>query len=309
MTALVSVSSYLPDERVPIEDLAEQFGLTSMQIRVFRKYHKLGEVHVDRGGTLIDLLRGAVTGLHALRGREHHVKYVLFARTFPVVVPYPLNPLHELCREVGLGHAEAFTVTHHACASGLLAIDIAGRLLAADDDPHALALILAGEKTFTPEAHLVPETSIFGEGASAALVSADGHRDRLIAYTASLRGEFDGELAEVAGQFQREYPDSLAEAILAAVDTAGARMDEISLILPHNVNSVAWQRVCRRLEFPMSRVLLDHVATHGHVFCADAFINYEAALARDLLRPGDRYVMAAAGAGRGATFSAMVFEH
>ena len=68
MTALVAVSSYLPDERVPIEDLAEQFELTPMQIKVFRRYHKLGEVRVDRGGTLIDLLRGALKNLDELPG-------------------------------------------------------------------------------------------------------------------------------------------------------------------------------------------------------------------------------------------------
>lgn len=308
MTALVAVSSFVGEERIPIEDLAERFDLTPMQIKVFRKYHKLGEVRRD-SGTLLDLLRGAVANLAELRGREHQVKYVLFARTFPVVVPYPVNPLHELCREVGLGHAEAFTVTHHACASGLLAIDIAGRLLSAGDDDDALALIVTGEKAFTGESQLIPETSFFGEGASACLVRSGGQRDRLLAYTANLRGEFDGELEEVAGEFQRAYPDALAEAILAAVEQAGTRMDEIRLILPHNVNRVAWQRVCRRIEFPLADVLLDHVATFGHIFCADAFINYQTALERGLLRPGERYVVAAAGAGRGATFSAMVFEH
>jgi 3-oxoacyl-[acyl-carrier-protein] synthase-3 len=56
-------------------------------------------------------------------------------------------------------------------------------------------------------------------------------------------------------------------------------------------------------------VLLDHVSTDGHIYCADAFINYETAMRRGLLEPGAHYVIAAAGAGRGATFSAMVFQH
>jgi 3-oxoacyl-[acyl-carrier-protein] synthase-3 len=56
-------------------------------------------------------------------------------------------------------------------------------------------------------------------------------------------------------------------------------------------------------------VVLDNVATYGHVFCADTFINYQSARRRDLLQPGEFYVMAAAGQGRGATFSAMVVQH
>ncbi len=318
MTALVEVASFLPPRRVPIEDLAGQLDLTPMQVKVFRRYHKLGEVR-RADGTLLDLLRGALSNLDSLRGREHLVRYVLFARTFPVVVPYPINPLHELCREYGLGHANAFTVTQHACASGLLAIDIAGRLLAGDGDPAgrvagdgdpaALALILAGEKTFTGETHLVPETSIFGEGASACLVAANGPRDRLLSYAASLRGEFDGDSVELLMRFQHEYTSSLAEAIVAAVGRAGLTLADIALVLPHNVNVVAWQRVCRQLDFPLARVVLEHVATSGHIFCADAFVNYQTAREQGLLRPGDRYVVAAAGAARGATFSAMVFEH
>ncbi|MFL6117750.1 MAG: 3-oxoacyl-[acyl-carrier-protein] synthase III C-terminal domain-containing protein [Catenulispora sp.] len=311
MTALTAVGTYVPKDRVPIEDLADLFGLTPMQTKVFRRYHKLGTVSRDPGGTLLDLLRGALDDLDALPGNEQRVRYVIHARTFPVVTPYPLNPLRELCRERGLEHAETFAVGHHACASGLLAIDVAGRLLAADRERHpdALALVMTGEKAFTGEARMVPETSFFGEGAAACLVSATGERDRLLSYSVDLRGEFDGDSMEQAMEFQRIYSDALGEAILAAVAGAGLTMADIGLVLPHNVNVVAWQRVCKSIGFPKARVVLDNITPDGHVFCADAFLNYRTASERGLLRPGERYVVAAAGAGRGATFSAMVFEH
>ena len=309
MTALEAVGVYVPPGRVPIEDLADHFGLTTMQVRVFRRYHQLGEVSLDSGGDLLDLLRGAVADLDGLCGREDRVRYVVHARTFPVVVPYPQNPLRQLCGEFGLEQAATFAVGHHACASGLLALDIVGRLLTADGDPDALALVVAGEKAFTRQSQAVPETSFFGEGAAACLVRAEGTRDRLLAYATDLRGEFDDDSAETAAAFQRVYADGLAETILAAVERCDLAMDAISLILPHSVNRMAWQRVCRRLGFPLDRVVLDNLASVGHLFCADAFVNYRNARTRGLLQPGDRYVMAAAGAGLGAAFSAMVFEH
>lgn len=308
MTALVAIGSYLPEGRVSIEDIGAAFGLTTMQVRVFRKYHKLGEAVRDRDGTLGDLLTGAVSALAMTDSQRLRVRFVLYARTFPVTVPYPHNPLHELCRAVGLGHAQAFAVSQHACASGLLALDLAGRLLA-HEEPDALALVLAGEKAFTGETQFIPETSMFGEGASACLVSADGERDRQLSYVARLRGEFDGELNEVTAEFQRVYHDALGEAITAAVRQAGLTLEDIAAVLPHNVNRVAWQRACQRIGFPMDRVVLDHVTTAGHLFCADAFVNHQTAVRRELLHPGDHYVIAAAGAGRGATFSAMVFQH
>lgn len=318
MTVITAVSAYVPDKRVPIEDLAAEFDLTPMQIRVFRRYHKLGEVRLDPGGSLLDLLRGAVRGLGALRGREQRVRHVLYARSFPGVVPYPHDPVRELCREFGLAHANVLAVGHQACATGLLAIDTAGRLLG----PGELALVLTGEKAFTADARMVPETTFFGEGAAACLVSAgragtgDGDEagdepgDRVLAYAVEQRGEYDSAAGADPLAFQREYPDRLAETILAAVDRAGlAGIHELDFILPHNVNAVVWQQICRRLGYPVERVVLENIAGYGHAFCADHFINYLTAGRRGLLRPGARYLMAAAGAGLGATYCAMVLHH
>jgi 3-oxoacyl-[acyl-carrier-protein] synthase-3 len=311
VTALAAVSAYLPERRVPIEDLADRLGLSPMQVKLFRRFHGLGEVcREPEDAGPVDLLAAAAANLTELRGREDRVRYVLYARGMPVSVPYPMNPLHELCGRLGLGHAVAFSVTHHACATSLLAVDIAGRLLAADGDPDALALVLAGERTWTRDAELVPETSVFGEGAGACLVSADGPRDRVLSYVTRLRGDFDGRLTEdpeLLARFQREYPESLAEVVLGAVERAGLRLEDLALILPHNVNSVSWRLLARRIGYPVERVLLDNVAQTGHNFAADAFVNYRTAADRGLLRPGDRYLVAAAGLG--ATFSAMVLEH
>ncbi|HUJ06843.1 MAG TPA: 3-oxoacyl-[acyl-carrier-protein] synthase III C-terminal domain-containing protein [Streptosporangiaceae bacterium] len=324
MTAMEAVSVYLPPTRTPVESLAGSLGLTDMQVRLFKRFHGLSEVGRDPDASLYDLLMMAAAGLDALRGRQHRVRYVLYARAMPVVVPYPVNPLHEVCQALGLGHALAFTLTHQSCASGLLAIDLAGRLLAADeagrpggagggdgqdcaDGP--LALILSGEKAFTREAQMFADTTIFGEGAAACLVSAFGTRDRLLAYASSVRGEFDSATGANDARLQREYRPSLAEVMRQALDEAGLTLDDISVVLPHNVNLVTWQRMCTLLAFPRDRVLLDNIPTSGHVFCADMFVNYQTACERGLLRRGDPYLAAAVGAGGGATFSAMVFEH
>jgi len=316
MTALEAVSVYMPPLRIPIESLAGPLGLTDTQVKLFRRFHGLREVSRDPEASLYDLLMKAAAGLDALRGQEHRVRYVLYARTMPVVAPYPVNPLHEVCHALGLDHALAFTVTHQSCASGLLAIDIAGRLLAADtaDGPDGqgsgpLALVLAGEKAFTREAQMFTDTTVFGEGASACLVSAFGAHDRLLAYASNVRGEFDSATGENDARLQREYRPSLAEVMRQALDEAGLTLDDIRVVLPHNVNLVTWQRMCRLLDFPVVRVVLDNVPTSGHVFCADVFVNYQTARERGLLQPGDRYLAAAVGAGGGATFAAMVFEH
>jgi 3-oxoacyl-[acyl-carrier-protein] synthase-3 len=313
MTAIDAVSVYLPPVRIPVAELAEDLGLNRVQVRMFQRFYGLNEVSRDPDASLHDLLLRAAAGLTALPDNAHRVRYVLYPRTIPVVTPYPVNPLHDVCHALGLDHALAFTVTHQSCASNLLAIDIAGRLLAADEhedeDEAPLALVLTGEKAFTREAEMFPDTTIFGEGASACLVSASGARDRMLAYASNVRGEFDSATGENDARLQREYRPSLAEVMHQALDEAGTTLDDIRVVLPHNVNLITWWRMCLLLDLPRERVLLDNVPSTGHVFCTDVFANYMTACERGLLRPGDRYLAAAVGAGGGATFSAMVFEH
>ena len=308
MTALEAVSVYLPSAKVTVESLAEPLGLTEMQVKLFRRFHGLREAGRDPD-PLYGLLMKAATGLDALRGQEHRVRYVLYARTMPVVEPYPVNTLQEVCQTLGLSHAVSFTLTHQSCASGLLAIDMAGRLLAAEGEPDMLALVLSGEKAFTREAQMFADTTVFGEGAAACLVSAFGERDRMLSYASNVRGEFDNATGENDARLQREYRPLLAEVMNRALYEAGLTLDDIRLVLPHNVNLVTWQRMCVLLKFPRDRVVLDNIPVNGHVFCADMFTNYQTARERGLLQPGDRYLAAAVGAGGAATFAAMVFEH
>jgi 3-oxoacyl-[acyl-carrier-protein] synthase III len=309
MTSLAAVAAYLPETRVPIGELAEQLQLRERDIQLFQRFYGLSEVCRDPG-TLTDLLLAATGKLTELVGLEHRIRYVIYAGGSPATVPYPINPLHDVCAELGLTGATAFSVTDHACASTLLSIDLAGRLLAADDDPDSLALVLAAMKTFSRDTQLVPETSLFSEGSAACLVSATGSSDRVVCYATSMRGDFDGWITneeEAAARYGQAYPECLAEVLQQAVDQAGLSLADLRLILPHNVNSVSWRRLCKRIGFPRERVLLDNVPQYGHCFAADGLINYRTAIERSLLQPGDYYLMAAAGLG--AVFSAMVFQH
>lgn len=309
MTSLEEVAAHLPSERIPIDELSDELGLSAAEMKVYRRYYGLAEV-CREPGTLTDLLLAAAGKLDALRGREERVRYVVQARTMPLVVPHPVNPVHEVRDALGLGHATAFAVTHHACASGLLAVDLVGKLLVSDGDPDALALVLTGEKTFTQAAQTVPGTSANSEAAAAVLVGTRDDRDRMLSYAARTHGRFYECLSlddELAGEYQQIYTEALAEVMLAAVAKAGLELSDVAVVFPHNVNRLSWARLARHLGLPLERVFLDNVPVTGHCFCADPFINYRTALDLGRLRPGDRYLLATVGLG--STFSAMLFEH
>lgn len=307
MTSLVAVEEYTPAQALPMSSYLPRLGLTAEQTRMYCHFYGFSRVHLDQGGSLADLLVAAAERVAAPRER---VRYLLHARTMLVAVPYPVNPLHEVRDRLGLSRATAFTVSEHACASGLLAVDLAGRMLADDGDPDALAMVLTGEKVFTRRAALIPDDAVMGETAVAALVRFGGERDRVLGYASESVWGLDPDPwshERPPAEVKERYPRTMAEVVLAALDRAGVAVGEVRAVLPHSVNQISLLRLAKLLGIPVDRFVLDKIAAAGHCFCGDPFLAYRSARARSRLAPGDHYVMT--GVGLGTTFSAMVLRH
>ena len=298
-------------EQVPVDYSLRQYGLGEERITVYRRYFGLSDVRLSPGTGLADQMHAAAAGLEALEEQRHRIRYLLHGRTMPVAAPFAVNPLHEARTALGLEHAVAFSVTQHACASGLLAVYLAGQLLAGDQDPDGLALVIAGEKAFTSCAQVIEDTAVMGEDSVAVLIGLGDGPDQMLGYATRTRGEFCTAPwlpEEKNADFSKAYPGTLAEVMLAAIESAGLRPEDIDLILPHNVNRMSWMRVLKQAGIrDRERLFLGNLAGTGHCFCADSFINYRTACEQGRLNPGDRYLMTAVGLG--ATFSAMVFQH
>lgn len=308
MTAVVAVSTHLPGT-VGLAEVAAELGLSDRRVQFMRRYYGLAEIcRTDEPEA--DLLVAAAIGLDSFAERRELIRYVVRAKTVSISAPYPVSPLTEVCDALGLGHATAFTLTEHACAAGLLAVDVCGTLLAADGDPDALALVLAGEKAFTGMARSIPDVALMGEGTAAVLVRAGGERDRVLGYATRTHGGADGAVildGEGAAEFRRIYADALAEVVHAALAEAKLSVSDVDLVLPHNVNRISWARAADTVGVPLERIFLDNVARTGHCFCADPFINHRTADEAGRLRAGDVYVMVSVGLG--SVFSAMVLRH
>lgn len=309
MTSLEAVSSYLPPT-VSVEELREPLRLTDQQVRRFTRLYGLERICQAPDQSEAELLLAAAGKLEALAGQEDRVRYVVRAKGLRTTAPYPVSPLQQVREALGLRHATVFSVADHGCATGLLALDAAGTLLAADPDPDALALVLAGDKTFTPFSQWVEDVSIMGEGMTALLVSADGPRDRVLGYEARIIGRDDGVIhldPEGAREAKRIYQDVMSEVIHGALAAAGLGIADVDLVLPHNVNRVSWTVAAGQLGIPRDRIFLDNIAKTGHCFCADPFVNYQSARELGLLRPKDTYLMTSAGLGQ--SFAATVLQH
>ncbi len=309
MTSIVEVSTHWPSQ-ISIAEHQQDLRLSDTEIRRYTRGFGLSEVCWDKERSEKDILLGALEKLTSLRGQEDRVRYILRPRTLRSPSPYPLSPLQEIREEAGLHNARTFALTEHACASGLLALDVAGMLLDQDEDPDALALILVGEKSPSVECRFLPGVGATGEATAAVLVAPSGHRDRVLGFSTRTRYTGDPKMAmtdQATRCFRDMYAELLVGVVNEALDEAGLGIGDISLLLPHNVNRVAWTNLVDAMGIPLDRLLMDNIPRTGHCFGADPFINYGTARELGRLNPGDRYLMAAVGLG--ANFAAMVLEH
>jgi len=309
MTALLDVACHLPELSVDIREIGERAGIDERLIANFRRFYGLSQVRRAPGGDLREALVAAASGLTGLRGNERRVRHVIYARTISTVAAAHENPLEDVCAALGLSEASAFTLIEQGCATGLLAVELAGRLLAADGDPDALALVFSGEATFTPMIQLIPESTVLGECTAACLVGGGDDHDVLLGLAVHTYGKYAEDYPPKAldPAFLNDHNDLLAAVIQEAVEAAGAECADLTVILPHNVNRLSWVRTCRILGLPLDRVYLDNIPVTGHCFAADPFVNLVHAREAGRLRPGDLYLMASVGLG--ATFSAAVLRH
>jgi len=310
MIYLKRIHAYVPSKRVHIADLRDRLGLDSHQVRIYNRMFGLSTIAVAEDMDLPRLLEQSLMRLMDDDSiRPDRIKYVIHCRTTPFVMPHHHDILTVLKQKYGLGHAISFSITNQNCATGIAAIELAGRLLA-DEDEDAEAVILSGELAFHPAVQIIPNNAIFGDASASILVGKKGARNRAIAFRSKILGQYGSgvfEDSDLMKRFGQDYIPALVSTVHEALESAGITPEQLSLILVHNVNLLSWNMFSQASGIPVEKIYLDNVSEIGHCFTSDPFINYTSALKNNRIRPGD-YIMFAA-VGMGAIFSAAVIRH
>ncbi|MFD0772489.1 3-oxoacyl-[acyl-carrier-protein] synthase III C-terminal domain-containing protein [Streptomonospora algeriensis] len=309
---LERIESGLPASRVKIDDLADRLGLRTTEIGVFRKIYGLDELRYEPGGELLDLVLPPARRALAALPEDARIDYLVFAHTMQELTPPGLDAAALIRSALGLHGAEAFAVNQQACVSSMGAIDIAAELMRADADhrpPGGYGLMVTGERAYSPRIQLIPHSAIMAEAAAACLFTLDGPGDPVLSQVSRTHGEFADGLLMTDDQIKRfgaMYAPELADVVRAAVAEAGLELDDIDLIIPHNVNMISWRDVIKELKIAPERVFLENIPLLSHCYSADVFVNYATLRDAERLEPGRHYVMASVGLG--ATFGAMVIR-
>jgi 3-oxoacyl-[acyl-carrier-protein] synthase-3 len=309
-TTLERIESFLPDRCVKIDELAEELGLRRAEIGVFRKIHGLNTLRFDPDMNLFDLVMPPARRALAALPQGRRVDYLVFAHTVQAVTPPGLDPAAVIRDSLGLHDAEAFALSHQACVSSMGAIDVAAELLRADGVTGSYALMVTGERAFSPKVQLIPDTAIMADAAAACLITIGGSGDEIHSYVTRTLGEYSAGLLmtkEQAREFGHIYGRTLAGVIQQAVAAAGLDFGEIELVIPHNVNMVSWRQTIKEMGADPQKFFLANVSRIGHCYSADIFVNYTTLREAGRLVEGGKYVLASVGIG--ATFGAMVITH
>ncbi|MFF7725831.1 3-oxoacyl-[acyl-carrier-protein] synthase III C-terminal domain-containing protein [Streptomyces sp. NPDC008001] len=291
---LAAVDSFLPRTESTIDEVLDDHGLSAAQIRVFRRVHGLDKLRLDPGLGLFDLLLPAARSVLAGVAPER-VRFIIYTHALQQVTPVGIDAAQVLASALGLPHADAFALTQHNCAQALTGMDLAGELLRAEGAEGDCALIISGDRVFTPLIQLdYALGQLLADGAAACLVSLGGPGDVIRSHAARSDDESSGAPARQAGVVG---PELLAETMCRAVADAGLDLADIDLVIPHNVNMTFWRQTAKVLGIPREKIFLENIARYSHCFSADPLINYRTLADAGRLVAGGNYLMAAVGVG------------
>lgn len=322
-TTLERIESHLPEREVRIDDLADHLGLKRAEIGVFRKIYGLDRLRFDPGTGLFDLVLPAARRAAAALPEGREIRYVIYAHTMQTLAPPHIDPAQVIREELGLPGAEAFALSHQACVSSMGAIDVAAELLRTEGgangdgggrtDPAGgpgYALMVTGERAYSPRVQLIPNSAIMADAAAACLVTVGGEGDVVRSYVTRTLGEYAAGLdmtREESREFGQVYGRTLAGVIEEAVAAAGMAFSDIALVIPHNVNTVSWRQTIKEMGADPGRFFLENIPRHSHCYSSDVFLNYTTLRDAGRLADGAHYALVSVGLG--ATFGAMVITH
>jgi 3-oxoacyl-[acyl-carrier-protein] synthase-3 len=306
--AIDEIAVVEPASRLSLAEEFETLGLDSRQARVYARLYGFDEVPFARPGEEFPILAAAVEKLLANAGVEPaRVGVIVHAHSGPYIGPVGQSVPRLLVRRFG-PDVLSFGMQLHKCASSLSALGVVERLLAVRP-AGTLAVLLTGECADSKDLRAL-EMGVAGDIACAVLLSRDGARDRLLAQTVAVHGQYAGGIyddpkAATRREYEATFQDNLQQVIESALDRAGVGTDALRYVLPHNVNVHIWRKAADRLGIGHDRLYLANVPRFAHCFGADVFLNLAAVRAG--LEPGDHLLLASVGVG--GTFSAAVLRH
>jgi 3-oxoacyl-[acyl-carrier-protein] synthase III len=222
-----------------------------------------------------------------------------------MVDPTPLFrfPGPSLQGELGIPNASVIGIAQLACNSFQATIRVARAMIIAEPSVHHVLCVAADRFPAGAQREIV--YNLMSDGACAAVVSRGERSNRILATAQITRGVYwDSTISH--DQLIAAYFPLARHVILEAVHAAGLKIDEIDLLIPHNLNIKSWEILAQIIGIPFERVYTANISRIGHVVASDNIINYVDSIEQGRIVRGGRIAMFVMGFG--AHWSCTVLE-
>jgi 3-oxoacyl-[acyl-carrier-protein] synthase III len=318
------VATYLPAESASLEELKER-GLISGSVATLRSFgfdrvHLAGDESnvemaicaarklLDETDTDPDAI-GLILYATALSSSATVWNGATKAGASPVLqlddvsnlFKYPASVLQT---ELDLPGASVMGVNQVGCASIFAALRMARAMIGSESELDSVLCVSADKFPIGQPRDLV--YNVVSDGASAALVRRDASRNRIVECAQVTKGAlWDGGSLEneiVAAYFPTAK--NLVERTLAK---AGLTIDDIALVIPHNVSARSWEILGKLIGCPRDRMYMDNIRCAGHTIASDNLLNLQRATDEGRIEKGDKLLLFTFG--YGLNWACMILEH
>ena len=213
---------------------------------------------------------------------------------------YPASCLQA---ELELTRASVAGVDQQGCASLMSAMRIGRAMLSAEPDLGSVLCVSSDVFPRGKPRDLV--YNVISDGACAVLLRR-GASNRILSCAQVTKGAY-WDAAAVEHEVIAAYFPTARNLITRALDAADLTIDDIALVIPHNVSRRSWDILRGLLKLPESRVYTDNIARVGHTIASDNILNLRDAIDEGRVSPGDKLLLFTFGFG--LNWSCMVVEH
>lgn len=302
MLSILDIEKALPDAKSHVCDITADLNISRASALMYERFFGLSLIPNDPNQSIAELSKKAFSRLWQI---DKTPELIVHCHTLLSAGPLRSDSGHPTSL-FSIEDGEIFSATMCHCASGVAIFELIDNLLPAG----STALVIISDKAFHPAIQHIQNTTIMGDGAVAILIGRSGGRFH---YLGSATGRF-GEYSIITGRvgeetdldFAKEYIDIAANTILAGLEAANTDVEQLRLILPHNVNIPSWEAIARKIGARRDQVYFKNIPHYGHTFGADSFLNLLDADRAGDIEPGD--IVALVSVGLGVTASCAVFR-
>ena len=317
-----AMSAYLPEETASLEQLQARgmlsgspqtlrsFGFervhlagdrSNLDMAVCASERLLSETGIDRDEIGLVLYATALGSSATMWDGAKSPNAVLQLDDVADLFKYPASRLQS---ELDLPDASVIGVNQLGCASIFAALRVARAMIHAEDDLDTVLCVSADK---FPAGH--PRDLIYNvvsDGASAALVRRGAQRNRILECAQVTKGAL-WDSGSLENEIVAAYFPTAKSLIERTLAKAGLTIDDIALVIPHNVSTRSWEILGKLIGCPADRIYTRNIRCAGHTIASDNLLNLRTASDEGMIGKGDKVLMFTFG--YGLNWSCMILEH